>query len=377
MVTAVCNVYINSDHKFEKFRETFPSVYDVSDNWLIYIRGKFSPEVNQFIKKLHDHEKRCTFFIGLYDNDWAKSTRHMLQQSRYDYVYIFLEDHFLLPPLTHFKSVLTDMIDHSLDYFSYSFFNLGLGNYSVGFLHPEETPHFQIFTYDTSKEPYFKKWHPDWYPFSLVAVSSKQYFEKLLAIESLRVLRVPYKLQAALEMLFGFRAPRNRHFWWRCNRWLKYVGIRLTIYSPATPFNLEKSLYDCNNELLPLKVGILKQELFANWDDDNGVTNSSLIKRGLYPKQFLCPHRAPNQGKGDALTLVKGDKKEYRHFASLSRCPIPIKTIKVTKGVLKIVGREETYTVKTGETITFYANIPHTLEAIETAACSVWLANQR
>lgn len=110
MVTAVCNIFINSDLKLELFKQTFPRVYDISDNWLINIRGKYRQDVEIYSGNFCNSGSRIVFFspdsmmvIG--------QARKMLKSSKYDYVYIFLEDHFLLRPLDHFKDVVRDMID--------------------------------------------------------------------------------------------------------------------------------------------------------------------------------------------------------------------------------------------------------------------------
>ena len=110
MITALCNIYIGSEEKQALFKETFPLVYKISDNWLIYIRGKFSKQVISFIKKeFKDYASNVTFFNNLDDSNWAKSTTEMLKKSQYDYIYIFLEDHFLLKPINHFQKVVLSM----------------------------------------------------------------------------------------------------------------------------------------------------------------------------------------------------------------------------------------------------------------------------
>ena len=168
MVTAICNIYINSEAKLGLFKETFPFVYPISDNWLVYIRGKFKQEAIEHIRSsFNDVEDRCIFFESLYDDDWAKSTTRMLEKSKYDYIYVFLEDHFLLKPIDHFKKVIRDMIKNNIDYFQYSFFNIGLPIYSIEHLYPDVTDYLCAFEFDSEKLPVLRKTNKAFYPYSL------------------------------------------------------------------------------------------------------------------------------------------------------------------------------------------------------------------
>ena len=47
--------------------------------------------------------------------------------------------------------------------------------------------------------------------------------------------------------------------------------------------NLENNSLELNSIQKEWKIGIVKFELFANFDDDNNAYGESLIKRGLYP----------------------------------------------------------------------------------------------
>ena len=58
---------------------------------------------------------------------------------------------------------------------------------------------------------------------------------------------------------------------------------KLRKYPKETPFNLEMEPY--RYDILPFKLGLPKEELFACIDDSHGYENYSLIKRGLFPFQ--------------------------------------------------------------------------------------------
>jgi len=375
MVTAICNVFINSDLKLKLFKETFPLVYAISDNWLINIRGKFHKDVVKYIKEtFEDHERHCIFFSGLDDGNWAKSTCKMLENSKYDYIYVFLEDHFLLKPLDHFRNVIRDMIDSKIEYFSYSFFNIGLSVQSAEGLYPDYSKHFFSFQFGEKSISFLRKNNHHFYPYSLAGICTKKYFQKLLIIENNLLVKVPFFVQAVMENVFFFY-PRNRAFWFTVNKFVSKIGIRFVIYPSATPFNLEKSLFDCDLELLPLRVGGLREELFANWDDDNILSNSSLIKRGLYPEYFRVESQATLKATdGKDYELSKGQSSNHRYCPEISRVQkLPMKYLHVKKGTLKISSSRESFILNAGQFAWIYANIPHTLSADEDCIFQVYI----
>ena len=374
MVTTVCNIFINSDFKFELFKQTFPRAYGVSDNWLINIRGKYREDVVKYIREnFSDSNKNCIFFSGLNDGNWAKSTRKMLESSKYDYVYVFLEDHFLLKPLEYFKEVVRDMQDNGIDYFQYSFFNVGLHTNSIEKIYPDFTNYFCSFILGPERLQEFRKSHRYFFPYSLASVTSKCYFLKLLELESKILIKVPLIFQEIIEKLF-LHYPRNRSFWFVLNKLITKAGLRLTIYPSATPFNLEKSLFDFDPGLMPIKVGVLKEELFANWDDDNGVSDSSLMKRGLYPLSFVVNNVDYQPSVVKKYNQQKEKTLRFRYYADKSRITaVPLKYIAVESGSLQIVSTLETVSLNTGEHVWVAANIPHVITVQEDCQYNVYI----
>lgn len=377
-VSGLCNVFINSEEKHRIFKESFPRIYPVSDNWVVYIRGQFGSDIVKFIKTLPHADTHCTFFYDLDTTSWVNSTSEMIKVVRYTMIYFFLEDHFLLKSLDHLRAVINDAITHNIDYFSYSFFGLGLGAVNAEPLQPTETKYFSIIKLHNSNLEELVRQFPDFYPFSLVSVVSKPYFQKLLSIEQDRVIRVPYKLQVALELLIKWRAPRNLISLFWLNKMLKPFHIRFVIYPNSSPFNLEKSLFNLDPNLLPLKIGLLKEELCANWDDDNGITGSSLIKRGLYP--LTLKSETPTQTESATntrLELLKGEIRTLCYYPKLSRIRnIPIHTIAVNKGYITVTAGTESYPLKTMDKISVHANITHTLTAHVNSQLSIRLVSK-
>jgi len=151
------------------------------------------------------------------------------------------------------------------------------------------------------------------------------------------------------------------------NKFASKIRIRFVIYPRKTPFNLEKSLFDCDERLLPLKVGLLKEEYFGNWDDDNKLNNSSLIKRGLYPEFLRAKNYiGVNVDGGKDYTLTKGQSKSYQYCPDIPRIKhLPMKFIAIKRGRLTISSDRESFELKIGQSAWLHANIKHTLLARE------------
>lgn len=361
MITSLCNIYIESELKFDLFKTTFHRVYDVSDNWLINIRGRYREQVQKYIKSnFPKYENKCIFFKDLNDKSWSKSTKKMLECSRYNYVYIFIEDHFLMKSVDDFKVVIQEMMDLKIEYFQYSFFNIGLSTGNIEVFHPDSSNYFYSFQFSEKNLQLLQKNNSNFYPYSLASICSKEYFNKILEIENRFLIKVPKTLQIFQENVFFFY-PRNRKFWFLINKFAKKIGFRFVIYPQETPFNLEKSLFDCDLELLPLRIGVLKEEMFANWDDDNKLSNSSLVKRGLYPL-FLRNDNYIGSSTigGDECYLAEGESRTYRYCPDLARVDrLPMKYIFVSRGILVISSERESFTLGAGQFAWIHANIKH------------------
>ena len=368
MITALCNVFIDSPDKLNLFKESLLRVGKASDEWLVYVRGRYSVEAVKYARDvIKKNNGVIIVFNNLSEDHWAKSSLKMLEKASHEYVYVFLEDHLLLRSVNKFKGVVSQAIQRKIDYFSYSFFNVGLGTDSVEALYPDEDTDLFTFGLTEALIPFLKKHNPKFYPISLAGVFSLRKLKTLLEVEAChKIVLVPFFMQALMQEVF-FSYPRNRAFWARINRLSQKIGLRFVIYPPKTPFNLERSLFDVEESMLPFKVGILKKELFANWDDDNDVANSSLLKRGLYPLQLKVFDSGLEKGSsaGKTTSIAQGQVVARSYYPCLHRLSsAPLKSIKVIRGTIRIAGLAEQYVLNSGDEIVIYANIPHILEGL-------------
>ncbi len=372
MVTALCNVYVNSPLKLALFKETFSEVYSISDNWLIYFRGKYKKEAEIFIKRL-DSSKHAVIFNNLNDDSWGFSVKEMLKHSIHNYIYIYIEDHFLMENVDTFKEAIDDAIKNGIDYFSYSFFNADIDFNTLELMYPDYSKFFAFFDLSDQNAAYFKTSNKFFFPFSLVSVVSKEYFLKVLRTELYSNKMIPHLIQKIMWRLH-LVYPRYRILICKINKFLKVFNIRLTLYTPASPLNMEKSIHEMEGELLPLKIGVLNKEIFANFDDDNGAKNVSVIKRGKYPKGL--------KAEGVTKPIVVSELKEYRisahevinrqfYLKASRQSSIFLKYIFVNKGKLKIQSDTEEHILSKDEFIYVYANIPHTIEGMVDSVFSV------
>jgi hypothetical protein len=381
MLTAICNIYLNSEIKYKLFAETFLRVYPVSDNWLIYIRGKFKDQAYKYIQDTCPlANKNCTFFYDLIDNHWPKSVLIMLEKARYKTVYVYLEDHFLMRTVADFHDVIRDMERNQIDFFKYTFFNLEIGRHNIEKLYPENTRYFYTFEYTQESAPLLKKEYSTFCAYPTSIIVNIEYFRRYMESLSGKLIRIPFLIQAVMENFF-FIYPRNRLFWARVNRITKRWKVVFGLFPTGSTYVGERMVWEANEDFLPLKVGILKEELFANWDDDNGNPHSCLIKRGLYPLRLQVEADSglttPPAASLRTYTITEGEEIEGLYYPDAHRVvALPVKYIRVESGCLVVKGGNESITLRGGEETYIYSNIPHRLIGKKASRYSLWIGAQ-
>jgi hypothetical protein len=295
----------------------------------------------------------------------------MLDQVKSRSVFLYFEDHKLLGTRQDLEKTLLDFDKYNLDYLCYSFFKASqLGVENLLPLEVTQRELFHEFDLTAQNISLVGKISPGYYTFSLLSLISVKYFREVLSIESKTLKIFGRKVTSLIIRLFPY--PQYRAVFKTINHTLSSLSARLCIYPPSSPFNLEKMWFESP---LPIeeswKFGILKHELFANYDDDNGAYGESLIKRGLYPftaeenirLEDICGTFIKKK-----MNLSQGQCFDLLYHSSVGRiCKPPIIFIRVESGrVLLKFGGSESIMVS-GDLRYVYSNKGAVLEADETA----------
>lgn len=283
-LTVFANMLINNPRRFQHLKDSFFSFKDISDNWLINIRGNLRNEVIEFLQEeLGDQmilfelldEKRA-------GGGWFKNSLEMLSKAKYDYIFMWNEDHLNLIPQETYLEIVQDMTRENVDYLMYSWWIFG--EYRKNFLTGNLEEHKYIDTVYLTKKLWkrqLKKGY-DKYIISMAGIFDKEFLIKLLKKEKFKLPKLfttnIFRIMILLDKL-GIKF-NHRQYYDLINR---LIFGKLTKWDNNYPFDLEKSSYRW--DILPIKMGLPKEELFACIDDDLGYKGSDLISRGLYKEE--------------------------------------------------------------------------------------------
>ncbi len=243
-ISVFSNFWVNSEENFSRMKDSFYSFKDAAiDKWIINCRGAFKDEVAIFLKR----ELNDNVLIFNLDSSagWFHDSRKLIKHIKSDLVFYWIEDHICIGGINYLNSIFEEIKTHQIDYVGYSWF--GLGTYKQEFsdlkLHKAECLSFLNYRRkenDIRQKNSLRITNQYSVIISLCGIFSKSYFKKIVFSKR------PY-----------------------LRRWPKEV-----------PFDFEKRHND--TFILPVKMGILHNELFASIDDDNAIKGSSLISRNLY-----------------------------------------------------------------------------------------------
>jgi hypothetical protein len=360
MPALLVNILINDLEKFELFKKTSSDIFKLFDEIHIKFRGKFTTSCLEYV----DNNLECTprHYQGLGDYDWVDSTLHMVKNIKSRSIFLYFEDHILLKTSSDLRVILDAFDTQKLDYLSYSFFQASqLEINNILPLNPVHHNSFSSFLLNKDSAIVLGEISKNYYSFSLVSICSVEYFSNLLKIENKK-----YKVyNKYLSIIFSklFKYPLYRKVLSRMNIFLSYFSIRIVFYPINSPFNLEKMLIDNSYREGPA-IGILKDELFANFDDDNGSYKESLIKRGLYPFNSL-PRDEVIENLNDSTPLSsfvkilkKNEEFAFSFYPREARIiKLPIVKIYCLSGYITVVGNNESYAISTGQEKIFYSNL--------------------
>jgi hypothetical protein len=367
MTALLINLLIEKRQKFEHFKITFGDIADLFSECHIKIRGSFSQECLKFVASNYSGAL-CTY-QHLTNNDWVTATSRMLLEVQSRSVFLYFEDHRLVDSKCILKEIMNSFNENRIDYLIYSFYRASsLGPQNLLPLSPVRHILFDQFCLTPANINLLGKICPAYYVFALPCVASAKYFSSILSLESKKIKIYNSFFNKVLFRLFPY--PAYRVIFKKINDIISIFNSRLCMYPPNTPFNLEKMWFELsfssNDEW---QFGIAKQELFANYDDDNGAHGESLIKRGLYPFLSEAPI-IPNLNLETAiktkLNLRRFDKFDMLYYSAVRRVSNPpIVDVKVISGRIRLSVLDSIHLLGPGDQRSLYSNIGGQLEALE------------
>jgi len=238
-LTIFANFYIDTEERFLRMKDSFLSFYKIeASQWIVNIRGRYREAASSFLKEYLGSNLSISFLNS--KNGWFYDTKQLLSKIKSNYIFIWLEDHINIAPISYFEDVLTDIKDNAIEMFYYTFFEID--NRFDG-VKMASTNNIRYFLFDEHNHSIMKKNIPlvyiIWYPVIMTTVLFKRIIEN---------------------------PPDESKRKWPIE----------------TPFDFEKDVTE--TQWLPIKTGIPQKEIFVSIDDDrkNGY---SLQSRGLYPKR--------------------------------------------------------------------------------------------
>ena len=358
MPALLINLRIDSEEKFDLFKVTLSDLADHFDESHIKIRGARSADCVRFVRERLSGEVHV--YQDLQEKDWVAATLRMVERVKSRSVFVYFEDHRLVAGQAALGEILADFDESRLDYLCYSFFGASrLDSRNLLPLGARDAGRFCIFDLDRRTLPILGKVSPIYYTFSLMSVVSLEYFTAILNEHNARIKFHPRRFIAALSRLF--RYPGYRHVVAAANRVLSRVGVTLCIYDPSSPFNIEMMWTESRVATRRWRYGLLKDELFANYDDDNGAYGESLIKKGLYPftpDKFDEPAIERMRPVTATLHLKAGEQLNCAYHSHVERIRRPpIVQIAPKTGAIEVRYAGSLGAIAAGESRYFYSNL--------------------
>jgi|1048.fasta_scaffold27099_2 hypothetical protein len=361
MPALLVNIKIDCETKLNHFKVTSLDLLGIFDECHMKVRGAAAAECIDYAKS--NFGGICKFYQELQETDWVAATSIMLANVKSRSVFLYFEDHRLVSSTQHLKQVLTEFDECQLDYLCYSFFRasqLNLKNMLP--LNPKLRDNFSEFKMTERNLELVGRISPRYCVFSLVSIVSIRYLRSILQLENNKYkIYIPLFVRLLIRL---FPYPQYRKVFDRINLGLGRFSIRLCGSSPSSPFNLEKCWYECLPRDEEWNFGVLRTELFANYDDDNGADGESLIKRNAYPfhGRVSGPCDLPSVTLQIALEAGETYDCSYNSHNARIRCA-PQLTILVISGQVIADYCDSKTLISAGDTGNFYANLGPVIES--------------
>ena len=372
MLTIFANIRINDEDGLQHLKDSFRSFDTISDDWLINVRGTLRREAIDFLKA--NLRERMTLFELLDDSrGWINNALQMLPKAKYDYLLIWNEDHLSVASQDKLRETIEEVIAKRVDYLLYSWWMFGRGRNAFNTLPLDYGKH--VDTLELTKEIWNEarlKGYP-YYLLSLCGVYRKEFFERLLRGDRVKLpmffTKNLYRVMTLLNRL-GLDFSQKKYF----HLINKLCFHKLRRFIKETPFDLEKA--PDRIDILPFRLALAKEELFACIDDDLDIPGYQLIKRGKYPIFISLPVTTDEKewglvGKSDRtdttqIFLPKGERYRRAYYEDAIRTKDLLEeSLIVVSGNILLEEGGERVTLPQGKVVVVYPNIGYTVTAIE------------
>ncbi len=377
MITIFANIRINDTIRLQHLKDSFFSFNTISDDWIINIRGDLRNEAISFLQK--ELGNKMTLFELLDDSvGWANNSLKMINKAKYNYLLIWIEDHINTASQNTLINTIEEIQSRKIDYMLYSWWQFRNSKKAFEAIELKNDKYIDFI--NLTKKEWVKirnAGHP-YYLISLCGIFHKDFLKKLLLKERFKLpmffTKNLYRLMTLVNYS-GIKFNQKKYF----HLINKLFFYKLRRFSKKTPFDIEKPQY--RTDLLPIKLAISKQELFACIDDDLDMPGYQLIKRGNYPinNSFQIDSNKKN-GLWDNSKLLEENndytiykialkkEKEYnqRYYEDEIRTHSLLKkTIILISGNVEVLSKSNDALLKPGEAVSLYPNIKHTMKAKE------------
>ena len=355
------NIRINSKEEFIQLKKSITDLSLSFKEYHLKVRGNLKIEALEFLKSLN--LKNSNFYQNLSETDWVLATYEMVQNIEDQSIFIYVNDHFLVSDKDHFDDVIKEFDKNKIDYLRYSFFGgYSLNDENILPFNPSRYSQISKIEINFHSHDLLNELSPNYFSFALVSMVSKKLFVKLLKNENMKIKLYSKLFSRIMEFFFDIFIIKKFYFY--INYFIKKINIIFTFFDPSSPFNLEKITLESKEVFSPYRLGILYKELFANFDDDNTVYKSSLIKRGIYPFQEQDPSEKLKDYNFNPIVYSKNlisDEEFLLQYLPLKGriVDIPIIKIEVSNGKIEIHNKDKRSELAQGDTFIIFSNLYH------------------
>jgi len=290
MLTIFGNLRINSATRLQHMKDSFESFDGISDNWVLNIRGSFREEAIEFLSE--NLRERMTLYDEFSNSsNWVADSLKMMNGVKYKYILIWNEDHLNIAPQDLYLKIIKEMSKGGVEYMGYSWWLEGKStnvfNRMDKELGLEKMTSINILNLNKEKWKRIRETGYTYFILSSAGIYHIDLWNKLLNEERWKFPMFFTRMVFKFFALLSFLGLRFNH-----KDWFHIVSrvffYKLGRFSQKTPFNLERP--PIRTDVLPLRMALPKQELFACIDDDLDTPGYSLISRGFYKeKKFNKP----------------------------------------------------------------------------------------